>query len=645
MLYVCILVCVASFFGSLLVECSCWVGMQKKKRKSNSLTLIRALYLYIQGFQTCRQALCRVMEQHTQIESNHDTNLMDPIRSGKRLISALVEADTTVSKRCKFEAVGPSKTPGLTNMLDHLLDLVCDQLAEGDQNKLGCLCSSPALFSGTYTRHHNWSQFNLERMSRQKYDEVIPNVRKLTTVNAVNGRVPLWLRANYPLLSLLKFSQYFNAPLLQGELPDKIRYMDMGRSFNQPLYPGVLGTALLELRLGDAFNQPFAEDVLPSSLKRLYIGNGFSQRIDQHALPGGLLFLSLGNSFNGMLRLGAGNLLELVIADGFNQRFVEGDLPLTLKRLQIGDGFNQPIGCKMLPKWLESLQLGDAFNQDLLLDTLPNSLISLQLGVNFNREICLRVLPQSLETLAIGEGFSQRIEAGVLPSGLRSLRMYGSPLNILQNDVLPPTLRQLTLYGLFNQQILKGTLPDQLRELSLGDHFNQPLVPHGLPVRLDELYLPDCFNQPLVQNALPPHLSRLKLGSSFNQPINVDVLPARLHWLHFERNFDQALVKGVLPATLRHLRLGARFNQRLDAGALPESLQVLELRKCTVLDMHTIAYEDLPSNGPVGLHFLPALLRGKRSGDVVEIVRAIEHRLPRMLQCIKTHGLSIMLRR
>ncbi len=262
------------------------------------------------------------------------------------------------------------------------------------------------------------------------------------------------------------------------------------------------------------------------------------------------------------------------------RHLIKGVLPETTRTLIFEFEYNIQILPGALPCNLCELRMhGPYFNQPFIVGSLPNTIKILVLGDGFDQPLAPGSLPGSLTTLFLGSKFNQRLESGVLPSGLVDLEFSYSFDQPFDNGVLPESLTTLKLGYSFNQSCKNINLPDSLTRLRFGCSFNQPFEQGFFPESLVCLEFGSLFNQPIRPDSLPSKLIQLIFcrNSFFSRSLDTGNLPCNLQYLCVGIKYKKMLKSIVIPDSLRHLEIYENVLGKLQSIDLDRMIVISEL--------------------------------------------------------------------
>eukprot|EP00752_Nemacystus_decipiens_P006577 g5922.t1 len=345
-------------------------------------------------------------------------------------------------------------------------------------------------------------------------------------------------------LKTLVLGDGYDRPMGEGELPDGLQKLVIGRSFsyvstvrwpsalkslrlscrwgdggdgggngggggNRARHWLILPPRLVYLDVGDSFNSPLDRIVFPASLKVLLLGSAFDHPID-HAAPSGAL--APAESSPPGLPAGHGHPATPAPAPAAGPASTHALEPQGPQRRRRQQGLSLPepphggpadhrCPPPMLPDGLETLRLGSAFNRDIETARLPRRLKRLVFAADsqFDHPINSVAWPPGLEQLHIGNCFDQRVEAGGGGGG------GGGGCGVLGVEAGGG--------GGGGDVDSALTLPSGLRELSFGCSFSHSLQGLVLPRGLRHLYLAGSYPLSHVRGLeWPPSLRCIEIG-------------------------------------------------------------------------------------------------------------------------------------
>lgn len=307
-------------------------------------------------------------------------------------------------------------------------------------------------------------------------------------------------RRSFPLpagLRALVLGDDYDQPMSEGELPDSLEKMGIGKSYSfvaSARWPTCLKRLELSCRWGSGGagggagggsgigggNRAPHWLTLPPRLEYLDVGDEFNSPLDRIAFPASLKVLVLGAAFNQPIdHTGFDQLAEINEAQSPGPRLRR--LPFAVLKEAL-DRRPPPI----LPDGLEELRVGKAFNCDIETVRLPKRLKQLVFALDsqFDRPVVGVKWPAELEELRFGNCFDQRVETGgwfdfdwsggggvvgggggggvdhdsalMLPAGLKELSFGWSFSHSLQGLVLPRGLRRLCFAQRYPMSHVRG---------------------------------------------------------------------------------------------------------------------------------------------------------------------------------------------
>lgn len=172
---------------------------------------------------------------------------------------------------------------------------------------------------------------------------------------------------NLPVRLTTLYLDDFNDRVMDWSLPETLRVLRFRRSFNQPVLGWKLPAGLIGLDMGSAFNQPVithrndgtvTQWILPNKLKWLILGRSFNRGVVQWKLPDSLLILIFGNLRKPMVGWKPPpKLRDLRFHGSFNSPLSWRLLPNTLENLELGQDYTHFVPRNQLPKSLETLYI------------------------------------------------------------------------------------------------------------------------------------------------------------------------------------------------------------------------------------------------------------------------------------------------
>ena len=247
----------------------------------------------------------------------------------------------------------------------------------------------------------------------------------------------------------------FDQPILAGDLPEGLLYLQLPHDYDCPLVEGSIPSTVRCLQLGYHYRQALGRS-LPVSLTHLLLGFGNNEPFQLGELPASLQQLHLG-SHNSALGVGV--------------------LPLTLKVLDMGERFDKPIEPGTIPSTVTHVRLSDMFNKPLLPSSIPEGVAFLNMG-DYDQPIPPLLFPLSLRTLLLSRNFVQPLPPDRLNHGLQVVVFPVGYVRTLVQGVMPESVRCVDLES-FDGELERRAIPEGVEWVRLPSRYAE--VEHLLP--------------------------------------------------------------------------------------------------------------------------------------------------------------------
>ncbi|EAL61995.1 hypothetical protein DDB_G0290861 [Dictyostelium discoideum AX4] len=141
---------------------------------------------------------------------------------------------------------------------------------------------------------------------------------------------------------------------------------------------------------------------------------------------------------------------DVMLLDGFNQKFIQNILPEGLESLYLGD-IKQELVIGSILYTVKNVYLFDGFNQKLIPAVLPKGVKSLFIG-DIKQKLIIGSIPNTVRSVYLEDGFNQKLAPAILPEGVESLDL-GDIKQELINGSIPKTVTKVVVSKKFKYQI------------------------------------------------------------------------------------------------------------------------------------------------------------------------------------------------
>lgn len=238
----------------------------------------------------------------------------------------------------------------------------------------------------------------------------------------------------------LKFSRYFDKPILLGLIPKSVTDLNLSYNLNQKIMPGAIPPSVKKLYL-ESYYYTIKPGDIPFGVDRLKLV--YNEKLIPGLIPNSVTRLKFGSDYNEKLIPGLipNSVMHLKFGINYNKKIMSNALPTNLTRLTFGDRFNKKIKSNILPDSIQYLFLGKDY--DHLIEYFPQSLIYLSLGIKYFHNIhapvstlCLSMtsipknyVPKSVTKLILKPTVTH-LDDNSIPPNVSYLKIMSSKINI-----------------------------------------------------------------------------------------------------------------------------------------------------------------------------------------------------------------------